>query len=274
MGRPIPAKQSPNKPRTAPKRVKKIGGPKKKSRGKGRKNEPRNLLRDGLLLLLEWSGLLVIGLAALVLLLGHFGNRFSGTDMLGSLLPFAGGVLAFVIAATVLLSGWKWLRGWLKNWSTVLPAAVIVVCTLVFIVCIPRGSFTKAFGYYRTLVGGKEEASRITLAHQVYAAYRRLGTGPVQQMIDRSQPFAADIEAAAKRYTLDPDLLKGLAAAESSYLPRQSEDGGQGSSRLPGRPDRPRPKWIACLAKTNAISPLPAITPFWGRRPCATISTR
>ena len=88
--------------------------------------------------------------------------------------------------------------------------------------------FSRAFGYYRTLVGGKEEAGRVVLAHQVYAAYRRLDTVQLEKMISRAGPFSKAIEEAAAAYTIDIDLLKGLAAAESSYLPRNSTDGGHG----------------------------------------------
>jgi len=229
MGRSIPAKQPPARPKTTAKRgPKKSGGPKKKSNGKGGKNEPNNLLRDALFLLLEWGGLSVIGMGAMILLLGHFGNRFSGTDVLGSLLPFGIGIFVVIIAATLLLSGWKRLRRLLKIWSPALPAGLVMAATLTLLCMISGNTFTKAFGYYRTLVGGKEEAARVTLAHQVYAAYRRLGNGPVEKMIERAKPFDADIEDAAKVYDVDPDLLKGLAATESSYLPRKSEDGGHG----------------------------------------------
>jgi soluble lytic murein transglycosylase-like protein len=56
-------------------------------------------------------------------------------------------------------------------------------------------------------------------------------------MIDRAEPFIKDIEEAAEEYGVDPDLLKGLAATESSYLPRESTDGGHGLfqiTRIPG----------------------------------------
>jgi len=185
-------------------------------------------VRDGGLLALEYGGMLVLGLAAVVVLLGHFGNRFSGTDVFGSLLPFGGSILGFIILATLLLSGWKRLRRLLKTWSPYLPAGVILFCAVLLFCLVPRGDLRKAFGYYRVLVGGKEEAGRMTLAHQVYAAYRRLGTAQTRQMIERSRPFAGDIEAAAEAFGLDPDLLKGLAAAESSFRPRKSMDGGHG----------------------------------------------
>ncbi len=181
-----------------------------------------------LLLCLEFFGLSTIGLAVIVLLLGHFGNRFSGTDFLHSLLPFAGGILLLIVLAATLLGSWKRLRKRLQDRSPLLPAIMVLVLTLVLCIFLPRQTFTRAFGYYRTLVGGKKEASRVVLAHQVYAAYRRLDTAQLAKMISRAESFAKPIEAAAAAYGIDSDLLKGLAAAESSYLPRKSTDGGHG----------------------------------------------
>jgi hypothetical protein len=167
-------------------------------------------------------------MAAIVLLLGHFANRFSGTDIFSSLLPFAGGIFGFILLTTVLLSGWLKTRKWLRNFSPYFPSTIVLGLTIIAGTLVPQGLFTQAFGYYRTLVGGKEEAGRVTLAHQVFAAYRRIPTGQLDVMITRAEPFMEDIEDAAKEYDINVNILKGLAAAESSYLPRKSTDGGHG----------------------------------------------
>jgi soluble lytic murein transglycosylase-like protein len=57
-------------------------------------------------------------------------------------------------------------------------------------------------------------------------------------MIDRAQPFGEAIDEAAHRFALDADLLKGLAATESSFLPRPSGDGGQGLFQITRVPDQ------------------------------------
>ncbi len=177
---------------------------------------------------LEVLGLVTIGIAGVIVLLGYFGNQFSGTSFLNSLLPFAGGILGLIVLVSVLLSGWKRVRKWLQSRSHQLPPAIVLGLTLIICALIPHGQFTRGFGYYRTLIGGKEEASRVALAHQVYAAYRRLDIVPLTKMISRSEQYSKDLEAAASTYEIDIDLLKGLAAAESSYLPRKSSDGGHG----------------------------------------------
>lgn len=177
-----------------------------------------------------------IGMAAIIVLLGHFANRFSGTDLMGSLLPFAGGIFGLIVLATLLLLGWNKVRRWLLGRSPLLPAAIVVGLAILAGCFVPPAHFTRAFGYYRTLVGGKEEAGRVTLAHQVYAAYRRLDTGQLEKMIGRADQYAKPIEDAAATYGVDLDLLKGLAAAESSYLPRKSADGGHGLFQITRAP--------------------------------------
>jgi hypothetical protein len=186
------------------------------------------LFRDLLLISLEGLGLTIAGMVAIIVLLGYFANSFSGTSFLNNLLPFAGGILGFIILAAVLLSIWKRMRRWLQIRSPLLPPAIILGLALLIGGFVPQQLFTRAFGYYRTLVGGKEEAGRVTLAHQVYAAYRRLDTVPLVKMINRAGPYSEAIAEAAAAYAIDVDLLKGLAATESSYLPRPSGDGGHG----------------------------------------------
>lgn len=177
-------------------------------------------------------------MAAIIVLLGHFANRFSGTDLVGNLLPFAGGILGLIILATALLIGWSKLRKWMLCRSPLFPSAIIVGLALLVGCFVPPAHFSRAFGYYRTLVGGKHEAGRVTLAHQVYAAYRRLDNVQLERMIGRAEQYAKPIEEAAAAYSVDLDLLKGLAATESSYLPRKSADGGYGLFQITQVPDR------------------------------------
>lgn len=229
MGRPVPAKQLQNKRPNGSSRFKVPRFGSKKSRGRKKKNDPgKRLLRDLSLICVESLGLMVSCLAIIIVFLGHFGNRFSGTDVFNSLLPFAGGILGLIILSTLFLSGWKRLRRWLRSVSPWLPSAIVLGMTLVAGTLIPQRVFTQAFGYYRTLVGGKEEAGRVTLVHQVYATYRRQDTVQLGFLLRRAETFTEDIEDAAAEYNIDIDLLKGLAATESSYLPRKSKDGGHG----------------------------------------------
>ena len=177
---------------------------------------------------LECLGLATICIVTVIVILGYFGNRFSGTDFLNSLLPFAGGTLLLIILFSLLFGVWKKTRKWLLRRSYQLPLFVVLLLCLLISGFVPQHYVTRAFGYYRTLVGGKEEAGRVVLAHQVYAAYRRLDNASLTKMINRAEQFSKPIEEAAATYAIDADLLKGLAATESSYLPRKSSDGGHG----------------------------------------------
>jgi hypothetical protein len=198
-----------------------------KKRGGGKKSQ-NSLPQKFFLIAGEIVGLAAFGLAVTILLLGHFGNRLAGTNLVHNLLPFAGAVLGLIVAASLFLSGWKRLRIWLRNRSVLSPTVISLLLPLLFCAVVPHHLFTSAFVYYRTLIGGKEEAGRMVIAHQVYATYRRLDTAPLETMILRAEPFARTIEEAAEVYGLDGDLLKGLAAVESSFLPRKSGDGGEG----------------------------------------------
>lgn len=231
---PATAPSSPKSPARKP--VSGVKSPKKRGRTK-KKTPPKRLLRSFALLGLEWLGLAVIGIAAVIVLLGYFANRFSGTDLMGSLLPFAGGIFGFMVCSILLFLGWSRLRRWLLERSLPLLPPLLVVGLAIFVGClVPRAYFTRAFGYYRTLVGGKEEAGRVTLAHQVYAAYRRLETGQLKIMIDRAGQYRGHVEEAAAAYGVDPDLLMGLAATESSFMPRTSQDGGHGLFQITQAP--------------------------------------
>jgi len=237
MSRPTSAKKPQTKRRTTLTRAKTTRSRRVKKGGRKKVKDLQNsLLKNLLFISLEGLGLAIIGLAAIILLVGFIGNRFSGTGFVQNLLPFAGGILALIFLASLLLSAWKRLRRLLQARNPLLPPTVILCLTLLICVVIPREDFTRAYGYYRTLVGGKEEAGRVALAHQVYAAYRRLNIVALSKMISRANPYEKVIDEAASAYAIDTDLLMGLAAAESSYLPRKSEDGGHGLFQITQAP--------------------------------------
>ena len=189
----------------------------------------RGTLRYRLLLIaLEALGLVIVAVSAIMILLGYSANWFSGTRFLTNLLPFAVGVVGLIVAMAGLLIGWWKLRKWLQSKALLWPT-VLSLCLALFIGWYSmQEQFTPARGHFRTLVGGKQEAGRVTLAHQVYAAYRRYDAAQLQRLVQRGQDYNPIINEAAKEFDLDPALLQGIAAAESSFLPRNSTDGGRG----------------------------------------------
>ncbi len=198
------------------------------------------------LFILEACCLATVGILAVIVVIGLSANRFSGTGLFSHLLPFAIGVLGLIIAGIVLLNGWQVLRQRLKKRSVILPAIVALTLVLFGAGLMTHDRFSRAFDSFRALVGGREEASRTALSHQIFAGYRRLTPIQMQKLIDRSQPYQADIVEAAKIFSLDPDLLFGLAAAESSFYPRTSKDGGQGLFQITQAP-------AAATAKVNKL---------------------
>lgn len=177
---------------------------------------------------LEALGLGASLLTCIVVALGMAASRFSGNDLVAHLLPFTLGVGAMVVVLAVAILAWLRLRRWLWPRWPWLPALLALGLTLVIGTLSVRGDFFLAVNQFRILVGGKEEATRVTLTHQIFAAYRRLDATLEQHMLGRSQAFATAIDDAASLYRQDADLLRGLAATESSFLPRDSKDGGRG----------------------------------------------
>ncbi|MCK9397064.1 MAG: lytic transglycosylase domain-containing protein [Methylobacter sp.] len=230
-----------NKPAPPRKRagVKPAAGPKPKPRKAQKPPEkaPVGSFRRRLLMIgLEALGLSITAVSAIMILLGYSANRFSGTRFFTSLLPFAIGVLGLIIAAAVLLIGWWKLRKWLQDRSAVMAPVLAVSFALVVGWFVMQNHFAQAFGHFRMLVGGKQEAGRVTLAHQVYAAYRRYDPAQLLKMVNRAEAYNPAIAEAAKAFGIDPNLLQGVAATESSFLPRDSLDGGRGLFQITSPP--------------------------------------
>lgn len=167
-------------------------------------------------------------LACVVLALGLAASRFSGSDLFAHLLPFTLGVGAMILVLALFIVAWLRLRRWLQPRWPFMPAVLAVMLAGSIGTLSLRADFFMAINQFRILVGGKEEAARVTLTHQIFAAYRRFDLAKEQQLIERAPVFAEAIDAAAALYRLDADLLRGLAATESSLLPRDSKDGGKG----------------------------------------------
>lgn len=189
-----------------------------------------------LLLVLEGLGLAISALLGSMLTLGSSANNFSGSSFFADLLPFAAGIALWVIIAAGLLVGWIKCRSWLWNKLQMLPAVFALSLSVGMIWFVSHDGYTQVFTHFRSLVGGKQQAARTTLAHQVYAAYRRYDQPQLQNMIQRAEIFDSDIQQAAKVFALDVNLLHGIAAAESSFIPRTSHDGGQGLFQITAVP--------------------------------------
>ena len=120
----------PVKRRVASKRPKALSFGRRKSRA-GKNNPQASLLLGFLLIGLEYLGLMSIGVAAIIVLLGYSANRFSGTGFFKSHLPFISGIIGFIILAVILLGFWQRLRRKLRGRSPLLPPVIVLGLALV-----------------------------------------------------------------------------------------------------------------------------------------------
>ncbi len=187
---------------------------------------------------LETLALMVSGLIGTISVLGRAAGWFGGSDLTQSLLPFAGTVLILGILSSLLLAGWLAYRRRIKGWTTNAPAVSALFVLVLSMAYAGFPGFQADLGRLRSLVGGAEQAGRDSIAHQVYAAYRRANHEELAVILARVKPFETDIQAAAKLYGVDPEVLVGIGVAESSFLPRDSKDGGRGLFQITAVPKR------------------------------------
>jgi len=184
----------------------------------------------------EILALAASALIGIIAVLGHSADWFAGTGLWSNLLPFAGMVLAVGIANAVLLRLWLGMRAKLVLKGMVLPAILAVFVAAGAGWFAAQDEFGRDLGKLRSLVGGMQEAERNTIAHQVFAAYRRSDLAQMQRIIERAQIYLPTIHEAAKAFDVDPEVMVGIGATESSFYPRDSKDGGRGLFQITAPP--------------------------------------
>ncbi len=184
----------------------------------------------------EVSCFTIAGLITVLLLVGTAAHFFNGTDLMSNLLPFVLCVFSISLGFALSIILWWRIRKSLISLSIVLPSLLAVALAIGAGQLTNHQQYDLAYRQLRIMVGGKKEIHRITLAHQIYAAYRRLKGAQLVKLAERTEPYKDDIMAAANAFSLDPDLLFGLAAAESSFYPRKSKDGGEGLFQITNVP--------------------------------------
>ncbi|WP_139556144.1 lytic transglycosylase domain-containing protein [Methylotetracoccus oryzae] len=212
-----------------------------RKRSTARRPAPRSLparltWQQALILSIETAALIAAALVAIIAALGHAAERFAGTGLMSSLLPFAAIVLGLALTTTVALKVWRLCRSWLLRLKPFLPALAACLLAAWAGWFASRDAYHRQLTNFRTLVGGTAEAERTTLAHQVFAAYRRADLYQYQLMWERAGAYLPFIQEAAKIYGVDEDVLVGVGAAESSFRPRDSKDGGRGLFQITAPP--------------------------------------
>jgi soluble lytic murein transglycosylase-like protein len=145
-------------------------------------------------------------------------------------------VLVLGLVAALGLRSWLRLRRVLLRRDRRMPAVVAVALAALALVLARRPGFHTELGALQALVGGSAEAERVTIAHQVYAAYRRSDPASLARMLERGRVYEPTVREAAAAYDVDPEVLMGVAAAESAFNPRDSSDGGRGLFQITAAP--------------------------------------
>jgi hypothetical protein len=201
-----------------------------------RPKQARRGRREWALIAVELAAIGLTALLAVIAALGQFADWFVGAGLWSHLLPFAVAVLGLAMAVAVGIRVWAAVR---RATAERLPwAPAVLACALAALASwyALRPAFADDVRHLQALIGGQAAAERAAIAHQVYAAYRRANRSALQRMFERAQPYAPIVEQAAERFRLDAALLVGVGAAESSFRPRTSADGGRGLFQITAAP--------------------------------------
>jgi hypothetical protein len=175
---------------------------------------------------LEAASVLGVVLVLVILVLGRVAP--AGTDPAGAtgILVVALAVLAVGVAAATILRFWLAARPWLLRRGLLVPVVIAIAAGGVALVRQP--AFVESTDRLRVWLGGPAEAQRQAIAHQVFAAYRRSDLAAALRVLERARVYEPTVHEAAAAFAVDPEVLMGIASAESSFYPRDSRDGGRG----------------------------------------------
>lgn len=149
---------------------------------------------------------------------------------------FSAGVLLLAVVAGVLLVGWLRARPTLVARHPHAPQAVAIVAATAALWFAYGPIFGRETLALQTLIGGRAEAERTVIGHQVYAAYRRADPEALARLFERASVYEPAVREAAEAFDVDPEVLMGVAAAESAFYPRDSRDGGRGLFQITAPP--------------------------------------
>lgn len=215
-----------------------MAGTKGRSRGRSRARPGRVTLggRIWLWYALEIVALSVTALVVTVASLGRAAGRFAGVGLWTHLVPFAGVAVVCGLGLALALRAWFGLRPWLAVRVAIAPALVAVAVAVTALWWVTQPTFQVDLLGLRTAVGGTAEAERMAITHQVFAAYRRADRQALARMLERARPYEPVVHEAAAAFGVDAEVLMGVGAAESSFRPRDSADGGQGLFQITAPP--------------------------------------
>lgn len=163
-------------------------------------------------------------------------ERLAGPDLWLHLLPFVLVVLGLGTLAIGLLWAWHLGRSFVAPARPHFPAVLSLLLAVLALHATTQPPYRRSLASLRTWLGGRWIVQQETVAHQVYAAYRRSDLHAFETMWERAHPYEPMVLEAAQQFGLDPELMMGIAATESSFLPRTSADGGHGLFQITAPP--------------------------------------
>jgi len=184
----------------------------------------------------EAVALVAAALIAAIALLGELARAVAGRGIWLHVVPFTGAVLGLGIAAALLLRAWLIARARLAGYASRAPAILALVVAALALLVSRRPAFRREMYELQALVGGTAEAERTSVAHQVWAAYRRADTAQMLRVLERARVYEPTVREAAAAFGVDPEVLMGVGAAESAFYPRDSSDGGRGLFQITAPP--------------------------------------
>lgn len=190
------------------------------------------------------------GLVAMLLLLSRTARYVTGESPIEILLAMAGAVVALCIATPVLLLLWLSWRRFIVRVTKYGPRIPLAVALCIGFGAVYSWATTSASADIRALqnlVSSSVDTERAAIAHQVFAHYRRSNLEQTSRLISRGMPYDATVREAAIAFGVSHEILMGIAATESSFLPRRSKDGGEGLFQIT------KPPKAALEAAKNAL---------------------
>lgn len=180
---------------------------------------------------IEMLALAVGALVAIFHALGTLAGQVRGDSPAENLLPLAAAMLGLCLASALFLKSWfTWRRFIVRVGSLGRHVPLVVALCLGGGAALSwsTGPAREDVRQLQSLFGGSAETERSAIAHQVFAHYRRANLEQTRLMIARGMPYDATVREAAAAFGVSHELLMGIAATESSFLPRPSKDGGEG----------------------------------------------
>jgi hypothetical protein len=195
--------------------------------------------------LVEVAALATIGVVGALVALGALAGRTPRPSGSIGLLAIGGAVVALaalligllaiggaVVALAALLAGGGWLWWQFRRRATriwpLLPLACAGVAAGAAVWLLRQPTVEREVASLREVVSSAAEAERETVAHQVYAAYRRADLDEMKTVLERARVFEGTIYEASVIFGVEPEVLVGIGCAESGFYPRDSADGGRG----------------------------------------------